>query len=132
MSKIGNVNFTFNSIIIKPDDLQCELSQSNESPAYSGLFYDKMSSLTGGGTGSICDSDYSKNLVLFKDKIKNTLKVVNLDCVPYENRAIVTVNGSLITNYQLTETTLILDEPAVEGSIIDIQYQCLTKKTEAK
>jgi hypothetical protein len=132
MKKIGNVNFTFNSIIIKPDDAQCEINQSVESAAYTGLMYNTMSSLTGGGTGSICDSDYSKNLVLFKDKIKNTLKVINLDCVPYENRAIVTVNGGLITNYQLAETTLILDEPAIEGSIIDIQYQCLTQKVEAK
>ena len=130
LKKVGNVNFTFNSIIIKPNDMSCEFSQSQESTAYSGTFYDKLSSLTGGGVGSICDTDYTKSLILFKDKILNTLKVVNLECSPYMNSVHVTVNGQVVSNYKLAETAITFNEPVTEGSTVEVRYGCLIKGSD--
>lgn len=125
MNKIGNVHYTFNSLIIKPNDSECEYNQNLETPAYSGGYYAELSRITNGGIGSICDSDYSKSLVLFKDKIVNSLTNVTLDCVPYQNVVNVAINGKVTSSYSLNEKVITFNEPVPEKSTIEVRYGCL-------
>lgn len=124
-SKIGDVHYTFNSIIIKPNDSECEYQQNLETPAYSGGFYAELSRLTNGGIGSICDTDYTKTLVLFKDKIVNSLRNITLDCSPYQKEVNVAINGKVTTNYILEDKLITFNEPVPEKSTIEVRYGCL-------
>ncbi|MFP5519997.1 MAG: hypothetical protein ACLGGX_08845 [Bdellovibrionia bacterium] len=128
-SRLGNVQFTFNSIIIKPGDTLCEEKQSVEAAAYSGDRYAELSVLTGGGVGSICDSDYSQNLRLIKERIANTLKSVDLECVPHKGVVKVAINGKNETNFKLDGQKVIFGQPVAEGSTVVLKYQCYRKLT---
>ncbi|MFP5520377.1 MAG: vWA domain-containing protein [Bdellovibrionia bacterium] len=127
-NRIGDVNFTFNSIVIKSGDFTCEDQQNIEAPAYSGDRYIEMSGLTDGGVGSICDSDYTKHLKLFRDKILNTLKTVELECKPHRNIIRIAVDGKPVTNYKVQDVTVTFDQAIPEGSTIELNYDCARQK----
>lgn len=126
-----NVRFTFNSIIVKPGDVACEKSQdTNTSPSHPGRVYSMMSGLTDGGVGSICDLDYSGNLNTFKDKIVNSLRQLALQCVPVDGTLRVYVDSELITSYQLDGNILKFHSDLIEGTQIDLNYDCAVEHAE--
>jgi len=121
-----NVRFTFNSIILKPGDTACEASQDQEtSPSHAGTMYAHMSALTGGGVASICDADYTDSLNTFKDKIINSLSQLKLTCVPDVRTVKVKINGVEVSNYSLVGSVLNFKSALIEGTKIDLYYDCL-------
>lgn len=127
-----SAQFTFNSIIVQPGDNQCEAEQDlDEAPSYAGTYYAAMSELSGGGLGSICDNNYSKNLKLFKDRIVNTLKEVELQCEPYKDKIEAKLNGVPYGKYKRAKKKLEFEEALAEGSFLELSYECLKQKTES-
>lgn len=121
-----DVRLTFNSIIVKPGDTACELEQDKDtSPSHVGKIYAEASQLTDGGIGSICDADYGANLNTFRDKIVNSLATLNLDCEPDPVTLIVQVEGSPVSGLRLEGKTLKFAYPLIEGTTIDLKYDCL-------
>ncbi len=120
------LRFTFNSIIVKPGDSNCEMLQdkSGTSPSHIGNIYSQMSSLTGGGVGSICDSNFANNLNIFKDKIVNSLENITLPCAPAMNTLKVTIDEKAYSLYQIDRNNLKFNSPLLEGTKIDINFQC--------
>jgi hypothetical protein len=119
------VRFTFNSIIVKPGDSACEKSQDTAtSPSHPGRVYTVMSNLTDGGIGSICDLDYSGNLNTFKDKIVNSLRQLTLKCEPIEGSLKVLVDHQQTMSYQLERNILRFNTDLIEGTQIDLTYDC--------
>lgn len=120
-----NVRFTFNSIIVKSGDSECEKKQDGDtSPSHPGKVYSAMSALTDGGIGSICDIDYSGSLNTFKDKIVNSLRQLVLQCDPVDGSLRVLVDHQPTTNYQLERNILRFDTDLLEGTQIDLTYDC--------
>lgn len=120
-----DVRFTFNSIIVKPDDAVCENEQDlDTSPSHPGFIYSEASRLTDGGVGSICDADYGANLNTFKDKIVNSLTALNLECAPLPNSVAVKVNGQAITEIKVDGKNLKFEHPLLEGTEIELKYEC--------
>jgi hypothetical protein len=120
-----NVRFTFNSIIVKPGDGACEKKQDTDtSPSHPGKVYAAMSGFTDGGVGSICDTDYSANLNTFKDKIVNSLRQLTLQCEPVEHTLKVIVDHQATTDYQLERNILKFNTDLIEGTQIDLTYDC--------
>lgn len=124
-----DVRFTFNSIVVK--DAACEkiqdetLDEKNErAPSHLGSKYIEMSNLTNGGVGSICDSDFSTNLNLFKDKIVNSISSVTLECAPISGSLTVTVDGAATTAYTLSGATLKFNTAVNEGQTLSLTYKC--------
>ncbi|MGE9744807.1 hypothetical protein AB1A81_02860 [Bdellovibrio bacteriovorus] len=117
--------FTVNSIIVKPGDSSCKASQdAGGAKSHYGFKYAELSQLTGGGIGSICDSDYSTNLNLFIDKIKDSLSSVPLECTPV-GTVNVTITPSIGTVESRVEGQSIVFSTAVPaGRTIDITYKC--------
>ncbi|HEY8271165.1 MAG TPA: hypothetical protein VIG33_09785 [Pseudobdellovibrionaceae bacterium] len=119
------VRFTFNSIIVKPGDKQCEATQDVDvSPCHPGVLYSMMSGLTEGGVGSICDADYSSNLNTFKDKIVNSLNQLTLQCDPVKETLRVSVNQNLVSDFKLEKRLLKFGKDLPEGTRIDLTYEC--------
>lgn len=121
-----NLRFTFNSIIVKPGDSNCELleDKSGTSPSHPGMLYARMSTLTNGGIGSICDSNFTNNLNIFKDKIVNSLSNLDLPCEPIAGKTKVLINQKDSTDFDLTMKTVKFRHPLQEGTKIDIQFEC--------
>lgn len=126
-SKFGqDVRLTFNSIIVKPGDTSCEAEQDKDtSPSHAGHVYTEASQLTDGGVGSICDGDYGGNLNTFKDKIVNSLAALNLDCSADSKTLEVKVEGIKTSQLKLEGKTLKFAYPLIEGTKIDLKYDCL-------
>lgn len=126
-SSFGNdVRLTFNSIIVKPDDAVCEIEQDKDtSPSHSGRVYAEASQLTDGGIGSICDADYGPNLNTFKDKIVNSLAALNLECEADPSSLDIKVEGNHVTGLKLEGKILKFAYPLIEGTKIDMKYDCL-------
>lgn len=120
-----DLRFTFSSIIVKPGDSVCEAEQDqNVSPSHPGYVYSEMSRLTDGGVGSICDADYSANLNNFRDKIVNSLSSLNLQCDPAEGTLKVRIGGLEVPGIKLDGKVLKFSYPLVEGTQIDLMYDC--------
>jgi len=124
-STFGNdKRFTVNSIIVKPGDTACKATQDSGAKSHFGTKYAELSNLTGGGIGSICDSDYSTNLNLFVDKIIGSLSSVPLECTPVGDVTLTitpTMNG-LTTTVQ--NSSLVFNKQIPIGSTVDIKYKC--------
>lgn len=71
--------FQFHSIVVKENDLECLGKNGNESY---GIEYEKLSTLTNGVKGSVCAEDYGSQLLFLSEKIKDLIKVIELDCEP--------------------------------------------------
>ena len=119
------VRFTFNSIIVKPDDIACENTQDKDtSPSHPGYIYSEMSTLTHGGIGSICDQNFTASLNTFKDKIINSLSQVTLQCDPDLSTLTVKIDGTAVTDYQVLGNVLKFAAPLTEGTQLDLSYDC--------
>jgi hypothetical protein len=87
----GQKNFTFHSIIIKPNDTACFSSQRSEtSSATYGAVYNQLSELTGAGTiggaivGSVCEQDYTSQLSDIGQSVKDMQKSATFECEPVD------------------------------------------------
>lgn len=129
----ADVRFTFSSIIVVPGDVQCEAEQDRDpSPSHPGYTYEEMSNLTDGGVGSICDADYSSNLNNFRNKIVNSLSTLSLQCAPEKETLKVKVEGLPTTAFKLEGKALKFSYPLVEGTKIDLQYDCQEDENTGK
>jgi hypothetical protein len=116
--------FAVNSIIVRPGDSTCMASQDAAgSKSHYGVKYNELSSLTGGGVGSICDNDYTANLKYFKDQIVKEMASLPLECNPIGN-----VSVSFTKDFMATtrvENGVLFFSPSVPvGVTIEASYQC--------
>ncbi|WP_413290075.1 hypothetical protein [Bdellovibrio sp. HCB337] len=125
----ANVRFTFNSIVVA--DSSCESVQDNtadekgeKAPSHQGTKYMETSRLTNGGIGSICASDFSTNLNVFKDKILNSLSTLTLECAPVAGTLSVAIDGASTTDYTLSGASLKFNNAIVEGKRVTMTYKC--------
>lgn len=118
-------NFVVNSIIVKPGDSACMASQdAGGSKSHYGYKYKELSDLTGGYTGSICDSDYSNSLYYFKDKIINSLNSIPLECAPIGDVAVqITPTMGGVTT-AIVNNTLVFTPAVPAGRTITVDYDC--------
>jgi hypothetical protein len=127
----GTARFSYNSIIVKPGDTACEAEQDAQATAsHSGTFYAEMSRLTNGGSTSICEADYSKNLELFASLLINYQKDFALRCAPIAASfkvKITSAAGLDITNtvsYTFSGANILFNKDLVQGTKLDFEYYC--------
>ncbi|MCK6597904.1 MAG: hypothetical protein L6Q37_06030 [Bdellovibrionaceae bacterium] len=122
----NNIRLRANSIIVKPEDSNCLQTQDNQgTKAHYGTLYKELSTLTGGGVGSICDTDYANNLNYFNEVINDSLSSMALECNPVGNNVSVTITP---TNSAITSTvqgqSLVFNPSVPSGSTIVAEYKC--------
>lgn len=123
----GNAKrFAVNSIIVRPGDAACMQAQDAEgAKSHYGVKYAELSGLTGGHTGSICESDYSSNLKYFKDKIVSSMSSIPLECTPL-NDVQVSITPTMAFSSRVENNNLIFSPAIPAGKTINIEYQCPT------
>lgn len=119
--------FTVNSIIVKPGDSACMQTQDAEgSKSHYGNMYAKLSNLTGGAVSSICNTDFSTNLNLFRDVIKTSIASLPLECLPVQNEITLRVTPAIPgLNYNVNGMNLNFTPQIPAGSNISLIYKCL-------
>ena len=88
----NNKKFNVNSIIVK--DANCKALQDAQgagAKSFYGKKYQALSIFTKGGVASICSSDYTSHLLLFVEKINQTMSSLQLECHPTQTPQ-VTIN----------------------------------------
>ncbi|MFZ4403091.1 MAG: hypothetical protein ACOYOK_03225 [Pseudobdellovibrionaceae bacterium] len=117
--------FTVNSIIVKPGDTACKAAQDAESSkSHYGTKYAELASLTGGATGSICDTDYSNNLNLFKESIQNSLSSINLECEPVAPIQVTITPSSGVIDSTVNGMSLSFSPAIPAGRNLQVKYKC--------
>ena len=118
--------FTFNSIVVKDKDKTCMASQDSAgSKSHYGRKYQSLSSKTGGGVGSICDSDFSTSLKYFNQIIENSLGSLPLECEPVNGNVSVTITppmGNVQTTVQ--GMNLVFNPSITSGHTLNVKYKC--------
>lgn len=113
--------FGFHSIITKPGDSQCR----NTYGATYGDRYQRISQLTGGIVGSVCETDYAAQMVGIAQGVRDLLKTLTLQCVPLTQYGItVKKDGVAVTSaYRVDGVNLKFDAELEPGSYT-IDYRC--------
>ncbi len=125
-AKLGaDTRFRANSIIVKPSDSTCLASQDAQgTKAHYGRKYEELSKMTGGGVGSICDTDYYNNLNFFNEVINDSLASMPLECNPISNNISTTITPTQSVKATVQGQSIVF-EPAVKaGSTIVAKYKC--------
>lgn len=117
--------FTFNSIIVKPNDTQCEQMQDTQaSPSFQGRQYAHLSSLTNGAIGSICDTNYSSNLNYFADTILSSLSEVELECLPSGSVTLTTNPTVSGLTHTVAANKITFNKVLPYGTTLTLKYDC--------
>lgn len=124
--KLGaDVRFRANSIVVKTDDSACLTAQDAQgTKAHYGRKYEELSKITGGGIGSICDTDYYNNLNFFNNVINDSLESMPLECNPVSNNVSVTITPTQSVQTSIQGQSLIFNPSVKAGSTIVAKYKC--------
>ncbi|MDC0980428.1 hypothetical protein OAQ84_01695 [Bdellovibrionales bacterium] len=118
--------FTFNSIIVRPGDRECEEQQDAQaSPSFEGRFYAKASGLSKGGVASICASDYSSHINYFSNVILSSLSEVTLECPPKAGTLTVATTPEVPgLNFSQDGLELTFQPALSAGTTVTLRYRC--------
>lgn len=120
-----NKRFTFNSIIVKPGDSTCMTAQdSSGAKSHYGVKYNELSNMTGGGVGSICDSNYSTNLNLFADMIQDSISSLVLECAPVGGVQVTVTPAVTGLSTQVQGSNLVFTPNVPVGRTVNLKYKC--------
>lgn len=124
--KLGaDIRFRANSIVVKTDDATCLASQDAQgTKAHYGRKYEELSNITGGGIGSICDTDYYNNLNFFNTVINDSLASMPLECNPVSNNVSVTITPTQAVTTSIQGQSLVFNPSVKSGSTIVANYKC--------
>lgn len=124
--KLGtDIRFRANSIVVKADDTTCLTAQDGQgTKAHYGRKYAELSGITGGGIGSICDTDYYNNLNFFNTVINDSLESMPLECNPVSNNVSVTITPTQTVATSIQGQSLIFNPSVKAGSTIVAKYKC--------
>ncbi len=117
--------FTFNSIIVKPGDAACMAAQdAGGAKSHYGVKYKELSDMTGGGVGSICDTNYSTSLNLFANSIEDSISSQALECMPV-GTVDVTVTPAVAGLTSTVRGASIAFTPNIPvGRTLNLKYKC--------
>jgi hypothetical protein len=121
--------FKFNSIIVRDGDYDCLTFSGSGNEIY-GRNYQKMTNMTSGILGSVCESDYSGQLSIIGDATSENIKVVPLDCSPIDSDNNGTVDlvikdgsNNILSNYNLSGRTVTFNAVLPVGTY-SFEYKC--------
>ena len=111
--------FTF-GMIIEPGDTQC-LSQQGGAGHY-GTHVSLLATLTGGLTGSICDSDYAPTLGLIGENARRLLEYIQLSYYPIIDSVQIKMTPDFNTTWNVQGRRIYMIPPPPKDTLIQVSY----------
>lgn len=112
------------AIVIEPGDKAC-LDEQLKFSSYSvyGFNAALLAALTGGVTGSICETNFAKPLEKIGERVLNLVSSVTLKHMPVEGSVQVTLTPSDATiSWKVKEDEVEFNKPPQPGTRVDIKY----------
>lgn len=119
----GQKTFSFHSIITKPGDTQCKSTYG----ATYGERYAKLSNLTGGIIGSVCEQDYAAQVSGIAQGVRDLLKTMTLQCQPLTSGYSISIKKdgqSYAGTFRVDGVNLVFDSELSPGNYV-VDYRCL-------
>jgi len=118
----GQKAFSFHSIVTRPGDVAC---RNTHGAAY-GERYKRMTELTGGVLGSVCESDYAQQVAGIAEQIRDLVKSITLSCEPLTQFPIeVRRNGAPYSGSFVVEGVNLKFASILEPGEYHVDYKCL-------
>lgn len=116
-------NLSVYGIIVEPGDSDCYMDQYLTAGTY-GHHVAELSRITGGVTGSICDTDYSQNLTKIGENVSQLLNYVVLSNDPESEDISLSVTPADPTLlWSLEGRKIIFNKTPKEGTQVTVVYQ---------
>ncbi len=122
-------SFKFSSIIVRDGDQACLNFPNSDNEAY-GKNYQKLTNMTSGILGSVCETDYANQLSVIGDSTTEQVRLVTLDCSPVDsdnNGAVDLVvkdaAGNVLTNYSVSGRMVTFSQVLPVGNFT-FAYRC--------
>ena len=116
----------FNSIVVPDGDEAC-LKSDQRHEAY-GLSYIKLSSLTNGSVGSVCASDYAKQLTIMGEKVQQVIHTWELECDGAQDLALTNTKGQGIKIPMNIDGHFVHFSQTLPEGEYNLDYTCLVSK----
>lgn len=116
-------NLSVYGIVVQPGDRDCYDSQYLTAGTY-GYHVTELALITGGVTGSICDTDYSHNLSKIGENVNQLLNYVVLTHEPESGvlNVVLTPHDPELT-WSLEGQRVVFNKTPAEGTRVDIVYE---------
>lgn len=112
------------AIVVEPGDTDC-LAKRRAYTSYSYYGYNAalLATLSGGVTGSICDSNYSKSLKKIGDHVLNLVSSITLSKMPLEGSVEVTLSpADPSIKWTVNGKTIEFNKSPKPGTRVDVKY----------
>ncbi|MES2966148.1 MAG: hypothetical protein V4760_19875 [Bdellovibrionota bacterium] len=113
-------------IIVKPGDVACKAEQEKQIKEPGGAFYgqhvSELAALTNGTTGSICATDYAKNLSAISDQVRKLVSSFDLQKEPLEGSVEVNLTPNDTIAFHVEGKRVIFARPPNAGTRVEISY----------
>ncbi len=118
----GSKSLTGYGIIIQPGNTAC-YNQNTAGGGQYGTYAAGFASLTGGVTGSICDTDYGPALTNIGNRVRELTKSVNLRFAPNPDTVQIVIRpfDSSLT-WEIHGTTISFNKPPKRGTKVEVVY----------
>ena len=118
----GQTSIAAFGIIIEPGDSTCYSAQSSNGGSY-GRAASLFASLTGGVTGSICDTDYSSSLTSIGNKVREQVRTITLRAMPNPDTIQLRIRPfDPNLTWVVEGQTIRFNTPPKAGTRIDVMY----------
>lgn len=121
---------TFHSIIVKSGDSNCLNDRTSDNEGY-GKTYEYLSQQTSGIVGSVCELDYSSQLRIMGQDIKDKVNSIKLSCAPVDsdkdgmlNFSLKDSQGQAVTNLNINGDVVSIMEYLAVGKY-SLEYTCV-------
>lgn len=121
---------TFHSIVVKSDDVNCLYDKNSMNEGY-GKTYEYLSKQTSGIVGSVCELDYSSQLRIMGQDIKDKVNSIKLSCAPVDsdkdgmlNFSLKDSQGQSVTNLNINADVVSIMEYLAVGKY-SLEYTCV-------
>ncbi|MCB0370286.1 MAG: hypothetical protein KDD45_12900, partial [Bdellovibrionales bacterium] len=129
-AKWPNKITTFSSIVVKTNDTTCLYDKTSSNESY-GKAYEFLSNTTDGIIGSVCEKDYSSQLKIIGQSIKDKISSFKLSCNPVDADKSGLVDFSItdsqnlsLSNYSISKNIVSFSNDLAVG-IYKLVYTCI-------
>ncbi len=111
-------------IIVEPGDTDCFQERRNSSPYSSyGNYITLLTNLTGGVTGSVCDTNYTQSLKKIGDHVLNLASSITLSQSPKEGSVEITLSpADPQVTWTIEDKTIKFVKAPKAGTRVDVKY----------
>ncbi|MEZ4871541.1 MAG: hypothetical protein R2827_04685 [Bdellovibrionales bacterium] len=112
-------------IIVEPGDRDCLRQNRRKDVSYYGTFVAHLAELTGGITGSICDTDYGESMRKIGENVKKVLLHQEFELMhePIAGSLEVELVPHADIAWSLRNNVLVFEEKPPENTIINVKYR---------